>query len=138
MGRRLAILFSTFVMFEIFHNKQERKKKGRQSQKLDTKPAALVNRSDGLGMPITCPQRPLSQACRWFSRGRKRGQSMTLKAISNTVSQAPLSSNSWLCPENKVTSLTSLEMVRPYFHSPYLSQKPRSHECLAPLLHRGS
>lgn len=68
---------------------KKRKKKGRQSQKLDTKPAALVNRFDLLGMPITGPQRPLPPACRWLSWVREGGQSKTLRAILNVASQAP-------------------------------------------------
>lgn len=81
MDMRKGLLYYSlyFVMLEIFHNKKE--KKGRQSQKLDTKPAALVNRSDQLEMPITCPQRPLSPACRWLSWVRQRGRSVTLRAI---------------------------------------------------------
>lgn len=90
-------ILSTLVMFETFHNKRggekiKREREERQSQKLDTKAAALVNRSDQLGMPTTCPQRPLPPAGIWV---RKRGQSVTLRATLNVASQAPLNPNPW-------------------------------------------
>lgn len=105
-------------MSETFHNKREgkrqrereREKKGRQSQKLDTKAAALVNKSDHLGMPMSCPQRPLPLGCRWV---RKRGQNVTLRATLNAASQAPPNSNLGPCPENMVTSDTSWDGETP-------------------------